>query len=68
MSLATDHNDSINLGGSDLETLIVGLILTVLVACFVWIVCRAAGRPDWGSMAAAGIGIVGALLTLLAIF
>lgn len=47
------------------ETLIVGLIIVALVAAFVYVGCRAAGRPDWGATGAAGIVIVGALLVLL---
>lgn len=62
---ATDHNNS--LGGGDVETLLVGLLLTALIALFVWFGCRAAGRPDWGAAAGAAVVIVGAILTLLAV-
>lgn len=63
--IGTDHNSG--LGEGDVETLLVGLLLTALVAAFVWFGCRAAGRPDWGSLAAAFVVIVGAILVLLAV-
>jgi hypothetical protein len=49
----------------NVETLIVGLLLTALIAVFVYVGCRAAGRPDWAATGAAATVIVGALLTLL---
>jgi hypothetical protein len=64
--LAANHKSD-GLGGGDLETLLIGLLLTALIAVFVWFGCRAAGRPDWGAAAGAAVVIVGAVLTLLAV-
>lgn len=50
---------------SELESLLVCLIVTGLVALFVYAGCRLAGRPDWGSIGAAVVVLVGALLCLL---
>ena len=50
---------------SDLESLLICLLVTALVAVFVWAGCRFAGRPDIGGVAAAVVVVVGALLCLL---
>lgn len=63
--IGTDHRDG--LGSGDVETLLLGLLVTGVIALFVWAACRAAGRPDWGAMGAAGVAIVGAVLTLAAV-
>lgn len=61
MTLLASHGA----GHHALEALVVCLLVVALVALFVYVACRAAGRPDWGAAGAALIAIVGALLCLL---
>ena len=59
MTLADLHHQG------QVEGLLVCLLVTALVAAFVYAICHVAGRPDWGRIGAALVAIVGALLCLL---
>ena len=50
---------------TEVEGLVICLLVVALVAAFTYAVCHVAGRPDWGRIGAALIAIVGALLCLL---
>lgn len=54
-------------GEAATRSVVIGLLLTALIAGFVYVICRAVGRPDWAGTGAAIVAFVGALLTLLSV-
>jgi hypothetical protein len=52
---------------SDVESLIIGLLVVCLIAAVVYFGARAARRPDLGGIGAAIVLIVGAILILLSV-